>query len=76
MFERIMQSICVKYIKLQKERCNNYIEQLSNIDSTNSIDCDIAKAKKDYELLCKTENSIAKTVYYKDGSKCVINFGD
>lgn len=75
MIEKFMKFICLKYISLQKERCNDYIKRLENLDRTTNIECNIEKAKKDYKLLSETEKNIMTTIYYKDGSKCEVGIG-
>lgn len=75
MIEKFMKVICLKYIRLQKERCNVYIKRLQNLDRTTNIEWNIEKAKKDYKLLSETEKNIMTTIYYKDGSKCELGIG-
>lgn len=70
MLEKIMRSICIKYIKMQKERCNNFRESLSKLDRTTNIDWSIEKSQKDYKLLCETERNITKSYYTKEGVRC------
>lgn len=73
--EKFMKDICLKYIRLQKERCNDYIKRLQKLDRTTNIEWNLEKAKKDYELLSETEKNIIATVYYKDGSKRELGIG-
>lgn len=73
--EKFMKAICLKYIRLQKERCNDYIKRLENLDRTTNIEWNLEKAKKDYKLLSETEKNIITTTYYKDGSKRQLGIG-
>lgn len=73
--EKIMRSICIKYIKIQKERCNNFMKSLSKIDRTTNIDWSIEASQKDYELLCETERKITMSYYTKEGARCELGVG-
>ncbi|MDU2674006.1 MAG: hypothetical protein E7C50_00225 [Clostridium sp.] len=75
MVEKFMKAICLKYIKLQKERCDDYMKRLENLDKTTNIEWNIDKAKKDYRLYSEIEKNIITTIYYKDGSKRQLGIG-